>query len=303
MQQRTLKKNVVATGVGLHSGEKVTLTLHPAPVDAGITFRRVDLPDCPVFKLRPDLVNDTRLSSTLVQDNIRVGTIEHLMSALAGFGVDNVTIDVDAPEIPILDGSAAPFIYLLETGGVKEQNVPKKFIRIKETIEVIDADKWVRLEPYEGFKVQISIDFDHPAFKKVEQKVEIDFAKTSYVTEISRARTFGFVHEVEYLRMNGLARGGSMENAIVLDEYRVLNQDGLRFEDEFVRHKILDAIGDLYVLGHQLIGYFSGHKSGHALNNRLLRELLDRPDSWEYVSFVGQDAAPSAFHTLPAVSI
>jgi UDP-3-O-[3-hydroxymyristoyl] N-acetylglucosamine deacetylase len=303
MQQRTLKKTVVATGVGLHSGEKVTLTLHPAPPDAGITFRRVDLPDCKVFKLRPDLVNDTRLSSTLVQERVRVGTIEHLMSALAGFGVDNISIDVDAPEIPILDGSAAPFIYLLESAGVIEQSAVKKFIRILQPIEVREGDKWVRLDPHEGFAVHLTIDFDHPVFKKSEQKMEIDFAKTSYIGEISRARTFGFVHEVELLRMNGLARGGSMENAIVLDEYRVLNQGGLRFDNEFARHKVLDAIGDLYVLGHQLIGRFSGHKSGHALNNRLLRVLLASPDRWEYATFEQGEPLPDAFHTLPTLAI
>jgi UDP-3-O-[3-hydroxymyristoyl] N-acetylglucosamine deacetylase len=303
MQQRTLKKMVVATGVGLHSGEKVTLTLHPAPPNAGITFRRVDLPDCKVFNLRPELVNDTRLSSTLVQDGIKVGTIEHLMSALAGFGLDNVLIDVDAAEIPILDGSAAPFIYLLESAGVVEQAIPKKFIRILKPLEVIEGDKWVRLEPYEGFTVNLTIDFDHPVFKKSEQKMEIDFATTSYIGEISRARTFGFVHEVELLRMNGLARGGSMENAIVLDEYRVLNQGGLRFDNEFARHKVLDAIGDLYVLGHPLIGRFSGYKSGHALNNQLLRVLVASPESWEYVTFKQGDKLPNAFHSLPAVSI
>lgn len=303
MQQRTLKKIVVATGVGLHSGEKVTLTLHPASADAGITFRRVDLPDCPVFKLRPDLVNDTRLSSTLVQDGVRVGTIEHLMSALAGLGIDNVVIDVDAPEIPILDGSAAPFIYLFESAGIVEQNAPKQFIRILTPLEVVDGDKWVRLEPHDGFIMQLTLDFDHPVFKKVAQKVHIDFSNTSYIGEISRARTFGFVHEVELLRMNGLARGGSMENAIVLDEYRVLNQGGLRFDNEFARHKVLDAIGDLYVLGHQLIGRFSGYKSGHALNNRLLRKLLSHTASWEYANFSQGEAAPAAFHTIPALSI
>lgn len=303
MQQRTLKKVVVATGVGLHSGEKVTLTLHPAPADAGITFRRVDLPDCKAFKLQPDLVNDTRLSSTLVQDGVRVGTIEHLMSAVAALGVDNVVIDVDAPEIPILDGSAAPFLFLFESAGIVDQDVLKRFVRVLRPLEVREGDKWVRLDPYEGFRVELTIDFDHPAFKKVEQKVEIDFAETSYVGEISRARTFGFVHEVELLRMNGLARGGSMENVIVLDEYRVLNQDGLRFDNEFARHKALDAIGDLYVLGHQLIGRFAGYKSGHALNNRLLRELLANPDSWEYVTFGPGDPIPQAFHPLPAVSI
>lgn len=303
MQQRTLSKMVVATGVGLHSGEKVTLTLHPTAPDTGIVFRRVDLPEPMVFKLGPELINDTRLSSTIVQDGVRVGTIEHLMSALAGLGVDNVMIDVDAPEIPILDGSSAPFVYLLESAGVVEQDALKRFIRILETIEVVEEDKWVRLEPHDGFRMDLSIDFDHPAFKKVAQNVALDFAKTSYIHEISRARTFGFVQEVELLRMNGLARGGSMENAIVLDEYRVLNQGGLRFEDEFVRHKVLDAIGDLYVLGHQLIGHFSGHKSGHALNNRLLRELLMRKDSWEYTTFVKGSAAPSAFHAIPTLSI
>ena len=303
IKQRTLKTPIKASGVGLHCGDRVTLNLRPAPVDAGIVFRRVDLPEVPEFKVAPDLVNDTRLSSTLVQDNVRVATIEHLMSALAGLGIDNLYIDIDAQETPIMDGSAATFIFLLQQAGIVEQNAPKKFVRVKKTVEVRDGDKWVKLEPHNGYKVSLTIDFRHPAFRKEHQTVIIDFANTSFIKEISRARTFGFMHEVEMMREMGLGRGGSFDNAIVLDEYRVLNSDGLRYEDEFVRHKVLDAIGDLYILGYPLIAAFSGFKSGHAMNNRLLRALLADRQAWEWVTFERPEQAPSSFHRLQPLAI
>jgi UDP-3-O-[3-hydroxymyristoyl] N-acetylglucosamine deacetylase len=261
------------------------------------------LPESAPFKVGPDLVNDTRLSSTLVQDGVRVGTIEHLMSAFAALGIDNIIVDVDAPEMPIMDGSAAPFIYLIQTAGVQEQDAPKQFVKVLKPIEVHDGDKWVKFEPHDGYKVSLTIDFKHPAFKKSAQSITLDFAERNYISEIARARTFGFIHEVEYLRMNGLARGGNMDNAVVIDEFKVLNEGGLRFEDEFVRHKILDAIGDLYILGHPLIASFSGYKSGHAMNNKLLRELLSDPSNYEMVSFDRLSDVPAAFHDLPALGI
>ncbi|SFZ78435.1 UDP-3-O-[3-hydroxymyristoyl] N-acetylglucosamine deacetylase [Chitinimonas taiwanensis DSM 18899] len=294
--QRTLKSPIHAVGVGLHSGEKVELTLSPAPADTGIVFRRADLPERPSFRVGPDLVNDTRLSSTLVKDGVRVATIEHLMSAFAGLGIDNVLVDVTASEMPIMDGSAAPFLYLIQQAGVVDQKAKKRFVRVKKSVEAVEGDKWVRLHPHEGYKVKLTIEFKHPAFQKSAQTVELDFAQTSYIKEVARARTFGFMHEVEYMRTNNLGQGGSMENAIVLDEYKVLNQEGLRFEDEFVRHKVLDAIGDLYILGHPLIASFEGFKSGHAMNNKLLRVLLADPDAWEYASFDSPEDAPSSFH-------
>ncbi|MEN9658183.1 UDP-3-O-acyl-N-acetylglucosamine deacetylase [Iodobacter fluviatilis] len=302
-QQRTLKTTIRAVGVGLHSGERVTLVLKPAPINSGIVFQRVDLPESTPFRVTPALVNDTRLSSTLVKDGVRVGTIEHIMSAFAGLGIDNVIVEVDAPEMPIMDGSAAPFIYLLQSAGIVDQQAAKQFVRVLKPIEVIEGDKWVRLLPHEGYKVALTIDFAHPAFKKSAQTIKIDFANTNYVSEIARARTFGFIHEVEYLRMNGLARGGSMDNAIVIDEYRVLNDGGLRFEDEFVRHKVLDLIGDLYILGRPLIAAFEGYKSGHAMNNKLLRALLEDASNYEIVSFNERDKVPSSFHDLPALGI
>ncbi|WP_308447317.1 UDP-3-O-acyl-N-acetylglucosamine deacetylase [Parachitinimonas caeni] len=303
MHQRTLKSAIRAVGVGLHSGEKVVLKLSPAAADTGIVFRRSDLPEPVEFRVGPELVNDTRLSSTLVKDGVRVATIEHLMSAFAGLGIDNIRVDVDASEMPIMDGSAAPFIYLLQQAGIEEQRPLKRFIRVKRPIEVQDGDKWVRLLPHDGYKVTLTIEFNHPAFRKSAQQVALDFANTSYIKEVARARTFGFIHEVEYMRLNGLGRGGSMENAIVLDEYRVLNSDGLRFEDEFVRHKVLDAIGDLYIIGHPLIGAFEGFKSGHAMNNRLLRALLAEQDAWEFVTFSRPEQAPSSFHQLQPLAI
>ena len=295
LKQRTIKKVVSATGVGLHNGEKVTLTLRPAAIDTGIVFARTDLPGAPQIQATPSAVHDTRLCSALEQNGARVATVEHLMSALAGLGVDNIVIEVTASEIPIMDGSSGPFIFLLQSAGVIEQNAAKKFIRIKKTVEVSEADKWVKFEPYHGFKMDFTIDFAHPVFETSGQNVKIDFKDNSYIKEISRARTFGFMHEVEYLRANNLARGGSLDNAIVLDEYRILNTDGLRYDDEFAKHKVLDAIGDLYMLGHPLLGAFTAYKSGHALNNSLLRALLADETAWEYITFEKIEDAPIGF--------
>jgi len=293
--QRTLKNVIRATGVGLHTGEKVYLTLRPAAPDTGIVFRRVDL-DPPVeIRACAENVGDTRLSSTLVQDGVRVSTVEHLLSAFAGLGIDNAYVDVSAPEVPIMDGSAGPFVFLLQSAGVEEQNKAKRFIRIKRKVEVVEGDKRACFEPFEGFKVTFSIDFDHPAFKERAQFATVDFSSTSFVREVSRARTFGFLRDIEMLRQKELALGGSLDNAIVVDDYRVINEDGLRYEDEFVKHKILDAIGDLYLLGHSLIGAFSGHKSGHALNNRLLRELINQKDAWEEITFDEPADAPISY--------
>ena len=300
LKQRTLKKQISATGVGLHNGEKVTLTLKPAATDTGIVFKRADLPGAPTIQAQPDAVRDTRMCSALEHNGARVSTVEHLMSALAGLGVDNVMIEVTASEIPIMDGSAGPFIYLLQQAGVVEQPAAKKFIRIKKLIEVKEADKWVKFEPYHGFKMDFTIDFAHPVFENSGSNVKIDFKDNSYIKEISRARTFGFMHEVEYLRANGLARGGSLDNAIVLDEYRILNRDGLRYEDEFAKHKVLDAIGDLYMLGHPLLGAFTAYKSGHALNNALLIALLADADAWEYATFEHIEEAPKGFQEQTA---
>ncbi|MCE9632830.1 MAG: UDP-3-O-acyl-N-acetylglucosamine deacetylase [Methylophilales bacterium] len=300
LKQRTLKNVIRATGVGLHTGDKVYMTLRPAAADTGIVFRRVDLDEPKDIKAAPEHVHDTRLSSTLELDGVRVGTVEHLMSALAGLGIDNVYVDLSASEIPIMDGSAGPFVFLLQSAGIVEQNALKKFIRVKKPLEVRDGEKWVRFEPYSGFKMDFTIDFAHPVFEHSSQHVVIDFAEHSYIKEISRARTFGFMHEVETLRNMGLARGGSLDNAVVLDEYRILNGEGLRYADEFVRHKVLDAIGDLYLLGHPLIGAFYAHKSGHALNNRLLRALLADADAWEYATFEQEQDAPRGFTQLLA---
>lgn len=292
-----IKKAISATGVGLHNGEKVTLTLRPAAADTGIVFKRVDLPQPNEILATPNAVHDTRLCSALEANGARVATVEHIMSALAGLGVDNVYIEVDASEIPIMDGSSGPFVYLLQEAGIVEQAAAKKFIRVKKTVEVIDGDKWVRFEPYHGFKVDFTINFNHPVFENSGSQVKIDFAEDSYIKEISRARTFGFMHEVEYLRSNGLARGGSLDNAIVLDEYRVINDDGLRYDDEFAKHKVLDAIGDLYMLGHPILGAFYAYKSGHALNNQLLRALMQDETAWEYATFEKQEDAPETFST------
>lgn len=300
LKQRTLKKMVSATGVGLHNGEKVTLTLRPAAIDTGIVFRRTDLPGKPEIQATPDAVSDTRMCSALEKNGARVATVEHVMSALAGLGVDNIIVEVDASEIPIMDGSSGPFIFLLQSAGIIEQPAAKKFLRIKKKVEVKEDDKWVTFEPYHGFKMDFTIDFAHPVFENSSNNVKIDFADNSYISEISRARTFGFMHEVEYLRANGLARGGSLDNAIVLDEFRVLNTDGLRYEDEFVKHKVLDAIGDLYMIGHPLLGAYAAYKSGHGLNNKLIRALLADASAWEYVTFENLSEAPVGFQEQTA---
>lgn len=295
IKQRTLKNVIRATGVGLHTGKKILLTLRPAQANAGIIFRRVDLDDPVEIKARPENVGDTKLSTSLVKDGVKISTVEHLLSALAGFGIDNAYIDLSSDEVPIMDGSAGPFVFLIQSAGVEEQNAAKQFMRIKEKVRVEDGDKWAMFEPFEGFKVGFTIEFDHPMFHEGNCKAEIDFSTTSYVKEVSRARTFGFMRDVELLRKNNLALGGTLDNAIVVDDYRILNEDGLRFEDECVKHKILDAIGDLYLLGHSLIGSFTGFKSGHALNNRLLRELLAKESAWELVGFEDEVDLPISF--------
>jgi UDP-3-O-[3-hydroxymyristoyl] N-acetylglucosamine deacetylase len=302
IKQRTLKNVIRATGVGLHSGDKVYLTLRPAPVDSGIIFRRVDLNPPMEIPARAENVGDTRLSTTLVKGTTRISTVEHLLSALAGLGIDNAYVDLSASEVPIMDGSAGPFVFLIQSAGIEEQNAPKRYIRIKRAVQVQDGDKWARFDPFNGFKVSFRIDFEHPVFKRSSQFAEIDFSKTSFVKEVSRARTFGFMHEIELLRENKLALGGSLDNAIVMDDYRVLNEDGLRYEDEFVKHKVLDAVGDLYLLGHGLIGAFSGYKSGHELNNKLLRTLLADKQAWELVSFE-ENASQSSLSFLQPLPI
>lgn len=299
--QRTLKNVIRATGVGLHTGEKVYLTLRPAAPDTGIVFRRTDLEPAVEIKASPENVGDTALSTTLVNGDVRISTVEHLLSAMAGLGIDNAYVDVSAAEVPIMDGSAGPFVFLIQSAGIEEQNTPKRFIRIKQPVLVEDGDKWARFDPFDGFKVGFTIDFQHPVFKEDSQCAEVDFSTTSFVREVSRARTFGFMRDIEQLRSRDLALGGSLDNAVVLDDYRVLNTDGLRYEDEFVKHKILDAIGDLYLLGHSLIGAFRGHKSGHALNNKLLRALVAEQQAWEEVTFEDTDRAPICFtQPLPA---
>jgi UDP-3-O-[3-hydroxymyristoyl] N-acetylglucosamine deacetylase len=295
IKQRTLKNVIRATGVGLHTGEKIYLTLRPAAPDTGIVFRRIDL-DTPVdIPARPEFVGDTQLCTTVCKDDVRVSTVEHLLSAMAGLGIDNAYIDLSAAEVPIMDGSAGPFVFLIQSAGIEEQNAPKRFVRIKRPVVVEDGDKWVRFEPFDGFKVSFSIEFDHPVFETHTRTAELDFSTTSFVKEVSRARTFGLLKDVERLRESNLALGGSLDNAIVVDDYRILNEDGLRYEDEFVKHKILDAVGDLYLLGHSLIGAFSGYKSGHALNNRLLRALLADAEAWEIVTFEDTDNMPITF--------
>jgi len=293
VKQRTLKNPVQATGVGLHTGERVDLALRPAPTNSGIVFRRTDI--TPVVEIRAEAyaVHDTRLSTCLEMDGVRVSTIEHLMSAFAGLGVDNAIVELSSAEVPIMDGSAGTFVFLLQSAGIVEQSAAKKFVRIKKTVEVKDGDKWVRFDPFNGFKLNFAIDFAHPVFAATRQNVTVDLGEYSYVKEVSRARTFGFMQDVEAMRAQGLALGGNLDNAIVMDEYRVINPDGLRFEDEFVKHKVLDAIGDLYLLGHPLIGAFFGHKSGHALNNALLRALLADEQAWEIVTFGNTEEAPA----------
>ena len=293
LRQRTLKSLVHATGVGLHTGQKVRIALRPAQPDTGVVFRRLDLPSAPEIPARADLVGETRLCSCLVRGDTKIYTIEHLMSALAGLGVDNVHVDLDGPEVPIMDGSAAPFVLLIQQAGIEEQGAPKRFLRVKKRIGARDGDKWAVLEPYEGFKLSFSIVYDHPVIEKSNTTLSVDFAKTSYLKEVARARTFGFTQDVEALRDSGLALGGGLENAVVLDEHRVLNAEGLRYADEFIRHKILDAIGDLYLLGRPLLAAFSAHKSGHALNNQLLRELAADPAALEVVTFERAEEAPA----------
>ena len=295
IRQRTLKNVIRATGVGLHTGDKIYLTLRPAAPDVGIIFRRVDLESPVDIKACPQNVGDTQLSTTLFKDGVRISTVEHLLSAFAGLGIDNAYVDVSAPEVPIMDGSAGPFVFLIQSAGIAEQNAPKKFIRIKRSIAVQEGDKWARFDAFNGFKVGFTIEFEHPVFKSRRQQALVDFSTTSFVKEVSRARTFGFMRDIEHLRERRLALGGSLDNAVVVDDYRILNEDGLRYEDEFVKHKILDAIGDLYLLGHSLIGTFTGYKSGHALNNRLLRTLLENTSVWEEVTFADEGMAPISY--------
>ena len=295
IRQRTLKNTIRATGVGLHTGKKVYLTLRPAEIDNGIVFRRVDFEVPVVIPSHPLNVENTELATSLGKNGVRISTVEHLMAALAGLGIDNAFVDLSADEVPIMDGSSGPFVFLIQSAGIEEQDAPKKFIRIKKMILAEQDDKWVRFDPFDGFKVSFTIEFDHPMFNNLSQQAEVDFSTTSFVKEISRARTFGFMRDIEALRRRDLALGGSLDNAIVVDDYRVLNEDGLRYDDEFVKHKILDAIGDLYLLGHTLIGAFSGYKSGHALNNQLLRALLEDETAWEQVTFDNAKDAPISY--------
>ncbi|MGR9087705.1 MAG: UDP-3-O-acyl-N-acetylglucosamine deacetylase [Gammaproteobacteria bacterium] len=295
IKQRTLKNTIRATGVGLHTGTKVYLTLRPAEPDTGIQFRRVDLDEPVTIQASPINVGETTLSTTLVAGDVKISTIEHLLSAFAGLGIDNAVIDVSAAEVPIMDGSAGPFVFLLQSAGIEEQDCPKQYIRIKRSIRVEEGDKWAAFEPFDGFKVTFTIDFEHPAFEKHVKTATMDFSSTTFVKEVSRARTFGFMKDIDMLRKNNLALGGSLDNAIVVDEDKILNEDGLRYADEFVKHKILDAIGDLYLLGHSLIGEFTGYKSGHGLNNLLLRTLLNEKDAWEMVTFSDEEDAPISF--------
>jgi len=302
IHQRTLKNVIRATGVGMHTGDKVLMTLRPAPVNTGIVFRRVDLDPVFEIKAQADHVGDTALSTTLVRDGVRVATIEHLMSALAGLGIDNLYVDLSAAEVPIMDGSSGPFAFLIQSAGIAEQSAPKRFIRIKKTVEVREADKWVRFEPFEGFRVRFTIDFDHPVIRSHSCTADLDFSTTSYLKEVARARTFGFMRDIEFLRQRNLVLGGSLDNAVVLDDYRVVNDSGLRYEDEFVKHKVLDAIGDLYLLGRSPIGTFVGFKSGHELNNQLLRSLLADRSAWEEVSFDDESVSPISY-VQPAQAI
>jgi UDP-3-O-[3-hydroxymyristoyl] N-acetylglucosamine deacetylase len=295
INQRTLKNVIRATGVGIHSGEKVFMTLRPAPVNTGIIFRRTDLDpvmEVPAFATH---VGDTSMNTSLEQNGVRVSTVEHLMSAFAGLGIDNAYVDLSNAEVPIMDGSAGPFVFLIQSAGIEEQSAAKRFIRILKPVEVRLDDKWARLDPFDGFRVSFKIDFNHPVFRSHQSFASVDFSTTSYLKEIARARTFGFMRDIEMLRERNLVLGGSMDNAVVLDDYRVLNEDGLRYEDEFVKHKVLDAIGDLYLLGHGLIGAFSGYKSGHELNNILLRDLLDQPSAWEEVTFEDSEEIPVSY--------
>ena len=300
LKQRTLKNSIRATGVGLHTGRKVLMALRPGPANSGIVFRRTDLDEPTDIHATAENVGETTLGTTLIQGDVKVSTIEHLLSAFAGLGIDNAVVELSSSEVPIMDGSAGPFVFLLQSAGLEEQNAAKKFVRILKRVKVEDDDKWARFDPYDGFKVNFEIEFDHPVFKRRSQVASMDFSTTTFLREVSRARTFGFMRDLEYMRSRNLALGGNLDNAIVLDEYRILNEDGLRYEDEFVKHKILDAIGDLYLLGHSLIGEFSGYKSGHALNNRLLRTLIADRSAWEEVTFETLSDAPISY--VPAVA-
>lgn len=295
VRQRTLKQAVRAAGIGLHSGSRVFMSLLPAGPDTGILFRRVDLSPPVEIPANAELVRETMLSSNLVKDGAKVGTVEHLMSALAGLGIDNCIVELSAAETPIMDGSSSPFVFLIQSAGIHEQDAPKKFIRIKQPVQVQDGDKFARFEPFDGYRLSFSVEFKHPVFKSGLQSAVVDFSSTSYVQEVARARTFGFMRELDQLRANNLGLGASLDNVVALDEFRIVNQDGLRYEDELVRHKILDAIGDLYLAGHSIIGAYTAHKSGHALNNKLLRALLDDPEAWELVAFADEAQAPRGF--------
>ncbi len=301
LRQRTLKNPIRASGVGLHSGKKVLMVLKPAPVNTGVVFRRIDLDGAIEVPADAELVGETTLGTSLIKDGVRISTIEHLLSSFAGLGIDNVYVELSAEEVPIMDGSAGPFVFLLQSAGITEQDAPKRFARVLQPIQVEDGDKWARFTPYNGYKLNFEIEFDHPIFRKRNNVATMEFSTTTFLKEISRARTFGFMRDIEYLRSRNLALGGTMDNAVVLDDHRVLNEDGLRYEDEFVKHKILDAIGDLYLLGRSLIAEFTGYKSGHALNNRLARKLLATPGAWEEVTFDNLDEAPIAY--VPALPL
>ncbi len=301
LKQRTLSSKIRASGVGLHTGQKISLTLNPAPSNSGIVFKRTDIESAPI-KATLENVFDTRLSTSLSNEDVKISTVEHLLSALAGIGIDNAVIELDGPEVPIMDGSARPFVFMIQSAGIQEQSEAKRFIKIKKTIEVKQDEKWAKIEPFDGFKVAFTIDSDHPAFSETGQSSEIDFSSVSYLSQVSRARTFGFARDIELLRKNNLALGGSVNNAIVIDDYKVVNEEGVRFQDEFVKHKILDAIGDLYLLGHGLMGSFSAYKSGHHLNNLLLRELINNVHAWEEVT-VDNDSESPIFYSLPEPAI
>ena len=302
LKQRTLSSKIRASGVGLHTGKKISLTLNPAPSNSGIVFKRTDVESAPI-KASLENVFDTRLSTSLSNDEIKISTVEHLLSALAGIGIDNAIVELDGPEVPIMDGSARPFVFMIQSAGIQEQSEAKRFIKIKKTIEVKQDEKWAKIEPFDGFKVAFTIDFDHPAFSETSQSSEIDFSSVSYLSQVSRARTFGFAKDIELLRKNNLALGGSVNNAIVIDDYKVVNEEGVRFQDEFVKHKILDAIGDLYLLGHGLIGSFSAYKSGHHLNNLLLRELINNVHAWEEVTIQNDSESPIFYSTPEPVIV
>ncbi|MDH3400159.1 MAG: UDP-3-O-acyl-N-acetylglucosamine deacetylase [Chromatiales bacterium] len=295
LRQRSLKTKIRATGIGLHSGQKVYMTLRPAPVNTGIVFSRVDLEPPVDLPASSELVGDTMLGTTLEKDGVKIATIEHLMAAFAGLGVDNAFVDLSAAEVPIMDGSAGPFVFLIQSAGIEEQNAPKRMLRIKETVRVEEGDKWAQFEPHDGYQLNFTIDFDHPVFKKLPRTATIDFSSAAFLREISRARTFGFMSDIEVLRERNLTLGGTMDNAIVMDDYRILNEDGLRYHDEFVKHKILDALGDLYLCGHALIGKFTGYKAGHAMNVALVRELLARQEAWELVTFEDKASSPLTY--------